>query len=122
MDTKLGHGRLAVLLMAFFLALGTSSQVVQVTSVMADIAVSATADGTQHNDCDGCSNPQVDGAGCGPAACALSCGNSTCAILPGSAEIKRVRVLALPELAVAACLTWLSSPDPPPPRRVTLEG
>jgi hypothetical protein len=119
MRTKLRYGRrLAVVLMAFFMALGTSLHVVQATSVMPHVAVSASADGTQHSDCDGCSNPQVDSADCNPAAFVPRCGNSTCAILPGDAIVRPALVLALPETEVASCLAWLTSPDPPPPKAI----
>jgi hypothetical protein len=48
--------------MAFNLALGASLHVVQAMSMMAEMAISTH--GTPHSDCDGCSNPQMDGAGC----------------------------------------------------------
>jgi hypothetical protein len=115
MRASLGYGRrLAVLLMAFNLAFGASLHLVQATNMMVEMAVSAHA--TPDSDCDGCPNPQMDSAGCTPATCAPSCGNSTCAILSSGGMVRPTLEMAVPEPALASFLTWLTSPDPPPPR------
>ena len=118
MRTRLGQK--FALFLAVFLALGTSLHVVRVPSAMPALAMSASADGTQHSDCDGCAQPQMDVAACNAATCPSSCGHISCGILPSGSAVKPPLVVSRSEQAFVSHLDWLDSPDPPPPRLVTV--